>query len=104
VDSIEQDGFDSAYQMGQYLVSRGHRRIAHVTGPSFFNMSMLRQAGFERALTDAGVSIDQTLRFEGSFLPAAGYDAVTWLLETHAADMPSAIFFAGSRMGNGCWE
>src|SRR5690606_33364082 len=73
VDSIEQDGFASAYRMGEYLVSKGHKRIAHVTGPSFFNMSMLRQAGFERALKDAGVEITDDLRYEGSFLPPSGY-------------------------------
>jgi len=98
VDSIEQDGFDSAYRMGQYLVGKGHRRIAHVTGPSFFNMSMIRQAGFERALTDAGIALDDALRFEGSFLPPAGHEAVEWLLSTHKGNLPSAIFFASSRM------
>ncbi len=98
VDSIEQDGFASAYRMGEYLLSKGHRRIAHVTGPSFFNMSMLRQAGFERALKDGGAELTDPLRFEGSFLPPAGYEAVDWLLETHGENLPTAIFFAGSRM------
>jgi len=98
VDSIEQDGFASAYRMGEYLVSKGHRRIAHVTGPSFFNMSMLRQAGFEQALRDAGVEVSEGLRFEGSFLPPSGYAAVDWLMDKHGAELPSAIFFAGSRM------
>lgn len=98
VDSIEQNGFDSAYRMGQYLISKGHRRIAHVTGPSFFNMAMIRQNGFERALADAGVPIDNTLRFEGSFLPPSGREAARWLIETHGANLPSAVFFASSRM------
>lgn len=98
VDSIEQDGFDSAYRMGKYLISKGHTRIAHVTGPSFFNMSMIRQAGFEHALADAGHPIDESLRYEGTFLPPAGRDAVRWLLETHGGNMPTAMFFASSRM------
>lgn len=98
VDSIEQDGYDSAYRMGQYLVSKGHRRIAHVTGPSFFNMSMLRQAGFENALRDNGVALDDSLRFEGSFLPPSGHEAVEWLVSTHGHELPSAIFFASTRM------
>lgn len=98
IDSIEQDNFASAYLMGEYLAAKGHRRIAHVTGPSFFNMSMLRQAGFERALKDAGVEVPDELRFEGSFLPPSGYEAVDWLLGTHSDNLPSAIFFASSRM------
>lgn len=100
-DSIEQDGFASAYEMGKYLISKGHRRIAHVTGPSFFNMSMLRQAGFERALLDHGIPIDDSLRFEGSFLSPSGHEAARWLLEQHGADLPSAVFFASSRMARG---
>lgn len=101
VDSIEQDGFDSAYKMANYLISKGHRRIAHVTGPSFFNMSMLRQSGFERALVESGIGIDESLRFEGSFLSPSGHEAIRWLLETHRGNLPSAIFFAGSRMAIG---
>lgn len=98
VDSIEQDDFESAYQMGRYLVSQGHQRIAHVTGPSFFNMSLLRKAGFEKALQESGLSAEEDLRFEGTFLPSSGYDAVDWLLEKHGDNLPSAIFFANSRM------
>lgn len=101
VDSIEQDGFASAHQMATYLIAKGHRRIAHVTGPSFFNMSMLRQAGFERALVDHGIGIDDSLRYEGSFLGPSGHEAVRWLLKTHADNLPSAIFFASSRMAQG---
>lgn len=101
VDSIEQDGFASAYEMANYLISKGHRRIAHVTGPSFFNMSMLRQAGFERALMDHGIGIDDRLRYEGSFLGPSGHEAVRWLLENHGNNLPSAIFFASSRMARG---
>jgi LacI family transcriptional regulator len=84
--------------MGQYLISRGHRRIAHVTGPSFLNNSLRRQAGFDAALKDNGIAVDASLHFEGTFLSRSGYAAVEWLLATHAAAMPSAIFFAGSRM------
>lgn len=101
VDSIEVDGFDGAYRMGQYLVGKGHRRIAHVTGPSFFNMSKIRQAGFEKALSDAGLPLDDALRFEGTFLGPSGHAAVGWLLERHGGNLPSAVFFANSLMAIG---
>jgi DNA-binding LacI/PurR family transcriptional regulator len=98
VDSVEQDNFDSASRMAQYLLSRGHRRIAHVTGPSFFNMSQLRQSGFEQALSEGGAPMDNALRFEGSFLSPSGHAAVAWLLEQHGSNLPSAVFFANARM------
>lgn len=101
VDSVAVDDFDGAYRMGRHLVSQGHRRIAHVTGPSFFNMSVTRRAGFEKALGEAGIEADDALRYEGTFLSRSGHDAVAWLLERHGHDLPSAVFFANSLMAVG---
>ena len=42
--------------------------------------------------------MEDDLRYEGSFLPPSGYEAVDWLVERHGDDLPSAIFFASSRM------
>ncbi|MGZ2373322.1 DNA-binding LacI/PurR family transcriptional regulator [Sinorhizobium medicae] len=42
VDCVRIDDFGGGYQMGAYLAGKGHRRIAHVTGPSFFAEAMSR--------------------------------------------------------------
>jgi DNA-binding LacI/PurR family transcriptional regulator len=93
VDSVKIDDFGGGYQMGVYLAAKGHRRVAHVTGPSFFAEAMARAEGFERGLADNGVSILPELRFEGTYLAPSGQASVDWLLSRHGSDLPSAIFY-----------
>ncbi|WP_352787013.1 LacI family DNA-binding transcriptional regulator [Mesorhizobium sp. M0814] len=101
VDSVQLDDFGGGYLMGEYLAKRGHRRVAHVTGPSFFKEAMARAAGFEKGLADNGVPISADLRFEGSYLAPSGREAVTWLREKHGGNLPSAMFFANYLMASG---
>ena len=101
VDSVRTDSFEGARMMGEYLARKGHRRVAHVTGPSFFDEANLRRDGFEAGLSAGGVDFDPALRFEGSYLEPSGRAAVEWLLETHRQNMPTAIFFANFLMSMG---
>jgi DNA-binding LacI/PurR family transcriptional regulator len=83
VDSVKLDDFGGGYQLGEYLARKGHRRVAHVTGPSFFQEAMARARGFEEGFLSRGGHLGSDLRFEGSYLPASGRDAARWLVETH---------------------
>jgi DNA-binding LacI/PurR family transcriptional regulator len=98
VDSVKIDDFGGGYQMGTYLAKKGHRRIAHLTGPSFFAEAMARAAGFEQGLRDNGVEPIAELRREGSYLGPSGAEAVDWLLAEHGSDLPSVIFFGNYLM------
>jgi DNA-binding LacI/PurR family transcriptional regulator len=101
VDSVKLDDFGGGYLMGEYLARKGHRRVAHVTGPSFFREAMARADGFEQGLAAHGALADPSLRFEGSYLAPSGREAVAWLLDKHGKDLPSAIFFANYLMASG---
>ena len=101
VDCVALDEFGGGYLIGQHLARRGHRRIAHVTGPAAFQQADARSAGFDQALADHGVAVDRSLRFEGSFLQPSGGAAVNWLYERHSGNLPTAIFFANSLMAIG---
>lgn len=101
VDSVKIDDFGGGYQMGAYLARKGYRRVAHVTGPSFFAEAMSRADGFERGLAENGMPADPALRFEGSYLAPSGKEAVRWLLEAHAHALPSVVFFANYLMASG---
>lgn len=101
VDSVKIDDFGGGYQMGAYLAKKGHRRIAHLTGPSFFAEAMARAAGFEQGLRDNGVEPVAELRREGSYLGPSGQEVVDWLLANHDADLPSVIFFGNYLMAAG---
>ncbi|MDW6022548.1 LacI family DNA-binding transcriptional regulator [Mesorhizobium sp. BAC0120] len=101
VDNVRIDDFDGGYQMGAYLAQKGHRRVAHVTGPSFFVEAMQRASGFEKGLAEHGAPADPALRFEGSYLGPSGKLAAEWLLAAHGDNLPSVIFFGNYLMAAG---
>lgn len=101
VDSVKIDDFGGGYQMGAYLAKKGHKRIAHVTGPSFFAEAMARAAGFEQGLRDHGVEPLAELRREGTYLSPSGQEAVEWLLATNGDHLPSVVFFGNFLMAAG---
>jgi DNA-binding LacI/PurR family transcriptional regulator len=101
IDSVKLDDYDGGRQMGEYLARKGHRRVAHVTGPSFFQEAMARAQGFEDGLAAGGGTPDPALRYEGSYLPPSGEAAAAWLLERHGARLPTAVFFANYLMAQG---
>jgi DNA-binding LacI/PurR family transcriptional regulator len=100
IDSVAGDDAGGTYAMGKYLAEAGHKRIAHVTGPSVFQPAEVRRSSFEQGLADHGVSFDPALRYEGTYLVPSGYEAVEWLL-AKGAPLPDAVFFANSLMARG---
>jgi DNA-binding LacI/PurR family transcriptional regulator len=101
VDCVRLDDYGGGYQMGEYLARKGHKRIAHITGPAFFREAMQRAEGFEKGLTDNGVVLDPNLRFTGSYLPPSGAIAAAWMRERHHDALPTAAFFANYLMALG---
>jgi DNA-binding LacI/PurR family transcriptional regulator len=101
VDSVQLDDHGGGYLMGDYLAGKGHSRVAHITGPGFFEEAMARASGFEQGLENGGLQSEQILRYEGSYLPPSGREAVNWLLDKHASGLPSAIFCANYLMATG---
>lgn len=101
IDSIGFDDASGAYTMGKYLAEAGHRRVAHVTGPSAFQQAQVRLSAFERGFAEHGGTVDPELRYEGTYLVPSGYESVDWLLTTHRDRLPSAVFFANSLMARG---
>ncbi|CAN7644676.1 LacI family DNA-binding transcriptional regulator [Rhizobium sp. LjRoot254] len=98
VDNVKIDDFGGGYQMGAYLARKGHRRIAHVTGPAFFAEAMARAAGFEQGLRDNGAEPIAELRREGTYLGPSGKEAVDWLLAEYGGELPSVVFFGNYLM------
>lgn len=101
VDSVFVDDESACFEMGRYLAGRGHRRVAQITGPSFFPEAMARARGFRDGLVSGGVAPDQILDYEGTFLAPSGMEGIDWLLADHAGNLPSALFFGNHLMALG---
>ncbi|SKA37743.1 LacI family DNA-binding transcriptional regulator [Consotaella salsifontis] len=83
----------------EHLVSLGHRRIAHITGPMHLKMATDRLAGWRDALDAAGVEPDPALVLEGDFHLSSGAAATERLLASGAKF--TAIFASNDEMAVG---
>jgi LacI family repressor for deo operon, udp, cdd, tsx, nupC, and nupG len=77
-----------------HLVSLGHRRIAHVSGPQAMVHGRSRRTAWEQALRDAGLSGD--LCVEADFSAESGAAATRHLLDL--PEPPTAIVYANDLM------
>jgi LacI family repressor for deo operon, udp, cdd, tsx, nupC, and nupG len=97
--TVSIDNEAAAHAAVSHLIARGHRRIAHVTGPESNILTAQRLTGYRRALTEAGLTPDPQLEFPGDFGLAGGraaFDSFQAL-----PDRPTALFFANDEMAMG---
>jgi LacI family repressor for deo operon, udp, cdd, tsx, nupC, and nupG len=82
-----------------HLIGLGHRRIAHLTGPTRLVMSHGRQAGYLAALAAAGIEQRPELIFNGNFHYSSGRAAMVAFAK--AGTEFTAIFAANDEMAIG---
>lgn len=76
----------------EYLISLGHRRIAHLRGRTDLESAHQRERGYREALKDAGIPYNRELVAEGGYRAAAATAGAHALLDL--ADRPTAVFAA----------
>jgi LacI family transcriptional regulator len=91
------DNTSAAYDLTDYIISLGHRRIAFVDGPAGLYTSAERRAGFVDALAAAGLETD--LRVDGGFDFESGLDAGRRLLAQRP--LPDAVVAANDEAAIG---
>jgi len=101
---IDHQGFDDyspavvgtnwqgAFDATEYLLSLGHRRIAHIAGDQRLSAGIDRLSGYRAALEKHGVPFDSNLVREGFFDEVESCEAARVLLDR--AVRPTAIFAA----------
>jgi LacI family transcriptional regulator len=90
--TVECDSFGGALQATRYLIELGHSRIGFIAGRPDLRSSIARDAGYRRALSDAGLSVDPRLIGSGSYRQGAVRLAALDMLSR--ADRPTAVFAA----------
>ncbi|AVX90059.1 MULTISPECIES: LacI family DNA-binding transcriptional regulator [Pseudomonas] len=103
LDGVDADLVRIDHEYGAYLATRhllelGHRDIATIGGPSSTSVAQMRQAGFCRALQEAGITVRPERMLESDFTSTGGYSAAAILLE---GNPPSAIFAGNDMIGIG---
>ena len=82
-----------------HLLSLGHRRIAHISGPRGWAATEERIEGYHAALAASGVLPSPALVIEGDFESPSGHAAAQRLLDV--PDPPTAIFASNDNMAFG---
>lgn len=90
--TVECDSFGGALQATRYLIELGHSRIGFIAGRTDLRSSIARDAGYRRALADAGLPVDPALVGSGSYRQDAVRVAALEMLSR--VDRPTAIFAA----------
>ncbi len=97
------DDYAGGYQVTQYLLELGHRKIAfisdHLDNPFNFVSMRLRYQGYSQALADAGLALEPAYHVEGVHGRAEAAQMARALLSL--ADPPTAIFAASDTQAFG---
>jgi LacI family transcriptional regulator len=94
---VRVDNTAAAYDITDYLISLGHRRIAWVNGPGGLYTSREREAGFSAAMRAADLPDD--LRLDGGFDFESGVGAAGRLLARRP--LPDAVVAANDEAAIG---
>ncbi len=95
------DNSTGAYNAVRHLINLGHRRIAHIQGPSEYLVSHDRYNGYRQALLEAGITPDPALVLEGDFLAPTGRTCASKFFELPPDKRPTAIFAGSDQMAYG---
>lgn len=100
IPSIFVDNRGGAEKLCDFIVSKGHRKIACITGPLETTNARLRLEGYKDSLRKNGIEFDEKLLAEGSYRYGSGYKAMKELLE-RAGGAFTAVFACNDMMAYG---
>jgi LacI family transcriptional regulator len=90
--TVDSDSLEGAVLATRYLLGLGHRRIGFLGGRPDLESARLREAGYRKALADAGVDVDESLVLVGGYRPESADSPARELLT--GPDRPTAVFAA----------
>ena len=93
------DDRDAAYEITEYLIQLGHTRIGFLWGGKSHGSSWERYKGYEDALHDYGIALDDALVIEGDYSFDDGFRGARRLLAL--ADRPTAVFGSNDEIAAG---
>jgi LacI family transcriptional regulator len=94
--------FAGAFEVMEYLVELGHRRIGFIAGREHSKSAQQRLRGYTESLQKANISIDPELIQQGDYRRKTGYCCAKKLL--NLSNPPTAIFAANDESALGAIE
>ncbi|WP_039054920.1 ribose operon transcriptional repressor RbsR [Enterobacter sp. Bisph1] len=101
-DLIQDNSLLGGDMATQYLINKGHTRIACITGPLDKTPARLRLEGYRAAMNRAGLTICDGDEIESDFEFGGGFDAMQALLAMN--ERPQAVFMGNDAMAVGAYQ
>lgn len=100
IPSVNIDYEQAAYDAVKFLIDKGHKQIAYVTGPLEEPVNKIKKLnGYQRALEEAGLSLNEEYIIEGDYSYESGIEAFDKILEL--SPKPTAVFVGTDEMALG---
>lgn len=99
LDSVRIDNKVGAYAVVKHLIDRGHRRIAHITGPYISTMAVERKESYIQCLEEHGLEVFPQYIVSGNYKLESGYAGMQALMALEKK--PTAVFCANDYMAMG---
>lgn len=91
-DCVLTDNISAAYCATEQLISAGHTRIATTRTPECYFTAQERFLGYQRALSDYKIELDEGLVFDAGYDIQGGYDFMKWVAaQANEPNRPTAI-------------
>ena len=97
--SVTLNNYKAGVMAAEYLISLGHKRIAHISGPLKLLLARERLAGYQDSLKKASLYPIDLLPPEGDWSCKSGFEAMQAILSW--SEIPTAVFVANDRMAIG---
>jgi DNA-binding LacI/PurR family transcriptional regulator len=95
------DNYRCGYLATEYLIQRGHRRIAHIAGPETSVTCRDRTQGYFDAMREHGISIDKSFVFYGDRRYKSGCEFGAQIVSMPPEKRFSAVFSTTGLMAAG---
>ena len=99
VPKVMVDNVGAAYEATKHLIENGSKRIAFLAGPSNVTVSNLRQSGYEKAIQDSGLDLDESLVVHGNYNLQQAIKLTNELFEL--ANPPDGLVVVSDRLAVG---
>lgn len=102
VNCIWVDNVEGAYMATKYLIDKGHRKIAHIAGNFYNQVTLDRIEGYKKALRKAGIDYSEELVLSGNYVWQGGYENMRQVIKHHP--QCTAVFAASDSMAFGALQ
>ena len=99
---VDNDNIEASRSVTNKLIKNGHKKIAYISGPFEFVVSLDRLDGYRNSLLENKVDFDRQLIGEGDFTQQGGYECMKRILQHE--DRPTAVVVTDDIMAFGVIE